>query len=279
MISESSLENLQELNKINARKGFLEASGYLYHFAPKSMRETLLEKGFTRESAKKAGASFVEDKILHFYTNPFSSIYSQDLFTSTYSEDFSVGGLKGEGRDIMDLYRVPVNKEILQGLSPDPNILSGSEIYTNDAKEILKIGKNSQVTLDAERFLFGQRTNPHSPIEVGNALISPDKPFQGLKPQLFIPGISADETMAQEQTIGGLRGDFDGLIENLEARLKGFVTLIGDRETVAREFSGFEKETINQTLKELRTGVMSRKTLKNVVSSTETAIKVARGIL
>jgi len=133
MISESSLENLQELNKINARKGFLEASGYLYHFAPKSMRETLLEKGFTRESAKKAGASFVEDKILHFYTNPFSSIYSQDLFTSTYSEDFSVGGLKGEGRDIMDLYRVPVNKEILQGLSPDPNILSGSEIYTNDA--------------------------------------------------------------------------------------------------------------------------------------------------
>jgi len=85
--------------------------------------------------------------------------------------------------------------------------------------------------------------------------------------------------MAQEQTIGGLRGDFDGLIENLEARLKGFVTLIGDRETVAREFSGFEKETINQTLKELRTGVMSRKTLKNVVSSTETAIKVARGIL
>lgn len=110
-------EQLLSASELNFGKQYVESSGYLYHFAPTSARESLLEKGFA--SSEKAKHAFGVGKSMEsrtfFYANPFKTQASRDLWTN-----------RGIGRaqysSEMDLWRIKVGHSILSDLQIDDAI-------------------------------------------------------------------------------------------------------------------------------------------------------------
>ena len=105
---------------IPATKKSIEESGYLYHYAPREARESIVSGGFDVSKARTAvsdiagaGSEFathVPDNSMYFYTNPQDAPSAGTIFGT------------GETGQRPDLYRVKVEPGMLDDMAVDPRL-------------------------------------------------------------------------------------------------------------------------------------------------------------
>jgi hypothetical protein len=105
---------------IPATRQSIEESGYLYHYAPREARESIVSGGFDVSKARTAvsdiagaGSEFathVPDNSMYFYTNPNDAPSAGTIFGT------------GETGQRPDLYRVKVEPGMLDDMAVDPRL-------------------------------------------------------------------------------------------------------------------------------------------------------------
>jgi hypothetical protein len=146
-------------NALPATRESIEESGYLYHYAPRDARESIVSGGFDVSKARTAvadvagaGSEFsthVPENSMYFYTNPADATSGGKIF-----------GI-GETGERPDLYRVKVEPGMLDDMAVDPRLAIrdgvGSAVIVPS-----KTGK-FEAELIGENALFGKTTDDLSP--------------------------------------------------------------------------------------------------------------------
>jgi hypothetical protein len=131
---ENAEHALRAQEALPATRKAAEEGGFLYHFASKSVRESIEKQGIRPGQAQGGGKSF-------FYLDPYGKNISEFLNSQPNS---------------MDLYRVPINEEILSQLQVDPKL----SINDGVGKAVFLEGEIADRGLRAERISSNVRLAP-----------------------------------------------------------------------------------------------------------------------
>jgi hypothetical protein len=296
----------ENMSSLEFAKLYAESSGYLYHYAPREARESLLKYGFNAE--KKINFQYgvqqeLKDRAF-FYSHPYHTQASHDLWGSTFGSEFR--------SNEMDLYRIKVNSNMIADMKIDPNIDFRKGETIANLKSGLEIGEITDLNLKVYDDLLGMAEQADrfglSKLTLPSAITTSQKSVEGIIPELFFPSIGIEEDVRGFESISVNEGN-KGIIKNLKGRMLGTIGVdIGEergyrpRQYAKKSFSQEDIKIMGQVSKNIEesiekhgvakaqravkpivraggTGVMSPGTLSNVIQSTENALKVMRGIL
>jgi hypothetical protein len=120
MKAEKAANEAFAVESLGKTKQAVEESGYLYHYAPRDARDSILSGGLQTSRARTAVAdvsgafsefsTHVPDNSMYFFTNPNDAPSAGIIF-----------GYEGS-RELPDLYRVKATPEMLEGMIVDPRL-------------------------------------------------------------------------------------------------------------------------------------------------------------
>jgi hypothetical protein len=118
--AEKAADEAFAVESLGKTKKAVEESGYLYHYAPRDVRDSIFSEGLQTSKARTAVqdskgplakfSTHVPENSMYFFTNPNDAPSAGIIF-----------GYDG-AREMPDLYRVKVTPEILEGMVVDPRL-------------------------------------------------------------------------------------------------------------------------------------------------------------
>jgi hypothetical protein len=133
-------------NSVGSTKKAIEQDGYLYHYAPREARDSILAEGLL---PSKASTADVLDNGIYFFTNPKDA--------PSASSVMAVSGRTSADSAGLDLYRVKVDPDMLDGMVIDSklpirgNVASAVVVPTKTGSFIPElIGENARFESSGE---------------------------------------------------------------------------------------------------------------------------------
>jgi hypothetical protein len=194
-----------------------------------------------------------------FYASPFDTPLVEDVLH-----------MFQEGSKSLDLYRLPVDENMIRSMSDAP-LVESFNLPGKNLSDTLKIGQDTPLS---------RMTSPliQERIPMARALTLTNESIRGVKPELFVP--HAFVGYGEELNIGNM--SLDDTVKVLQARLSGGQMESRGGRTIA--FSGEESKIMGQTLEHLkasqgaRVGVQTMETASKVMEGMGQALKVMRSI-
>jgi|LakMenEpi03Aug12_release.lakeMendotaPanAssembly.Ray.scaffolds.fasta_scaffold117595_2 hypothetical protein len=176
-----------------------------------------------------------------------------------------------DGSKSLDLYRLPVNEDMIRSMSDAPWVDSFIDEGRN-LSDTLKIGQDTPLSRMTSPLLAERKKMARAPTLSNESI-------RGVKPELFVPHAFVGH--GNELNIADM--SLDDTVKVLQARLSGGQMESGGTRGVIA-FSGEESKIMGQTLEHLkasqgaRVGVQTMETASKVMEGMGQAIKVMRSI-